>query len=373
MKSFIYKEKADIFDNKVALLLREKNSDHLDEIFEAGSSLVYSILRYYGDLYFDKNFSRDVVLECLHALLLEEKNISPTRVLRNIAHTRIKHLLEESETALLPTFDTSSYSVDIQSRLIFEETLQSVLFLLPLHIQSAILYLIFYPNKDSIFRSLYSDLDFFLILRSIEQIRKCQFGVVTEDQEYFNFDLPASQTGCLLLVSSLYKLSPAVLVLLMQTKNLETVLQFCKLFGGQTLKIPRISELSSAVVKAATLAKNVEEGIRIGDQESLAYLATELKEIKKVDYTKLSLNPLLSSFIHQSLSVTLKNYEAYQNRLISSVDTTDSEDISRIYTLINKELISQAYLLLQLTTSIEEYPDIRKILNILRNEKINKL
>ena len=365
MKSYLTREKADEFDLLVHQLIHEKKSEYLPGVITSGISLARNVMRYYGDLRLDDSFAKDIVLECLQKSLGEDHQISPTRLLRNIAYTNIKRLIQDADFSIPENPDVHVYTVDIHSRLVFEETLHDVLFLLPLHIQSAILYLIFCPDNDRLFRSLYSSLDYFLILSGIDHLRT-SLPVSKERQTYFNFDLPVSQTARLLLISSLYKLSAPVLVLLMQTQNLEIVLQFCKLFGGQTLTIPTIPELSSTVERAAEIANTVEDGFRVGDQESLAYLATNLDNIRSIDYEKLSLNPLLASFMEESLGITLKNYDACLKRLVSSMDTTDPEDILRVDISLNKEIFSQAYLLLQLTTSVENYPSIQKILKILK-------
>lgn len=369
MKSLIRKEIADEFDQSVCELIETQNPSHLQKVIEVGADLIANITHYYGDLHFETLFAQDIIVECLQKIIVEEETISPTRLLRNIAHERIQTMIKDTDLFLPEMLDVSIYAVDVQSRLIFEETLEDILFFLPFHVQSAILFLVFYPNKDSLFRSLYSTIDYFLILRGIEYLRQ-SLTVEKENLSYFKFELPESQTAKLLMVSSLYKLSPAILVLLMQTKDLGIVLQFCKLFSGQSLRIPHISELSSTLSYASEIAQKVEEGVSVGDKESLAYLATELEEIKKTDYSLLSLNPLLSSFIEQSLDITLMNYQATQKRLVSEMDTTDPTDVLRVFDLINKEILSQAYLLLQLTTSIDDdYSGTQRILHILKHTK----
>ena len=368
MKLTVNKYNADRFDDLVYQICEDENKDLFEGVMSVGRSLIASMTRPYEDLYFNSNFADDVLVECLQRILIEEKTVSPTKVLRNITHEYIEQRLKEADIILPETPDVQAHNIDIQSRLIFEETLQSTLNLLPLHVQSAVLYLIYFSNREQMFKRTYSTLDYFLIVKTINYLRKSLSFVEDEAQEYFDFNLPVSQTARLLLVSSLYKLSPALLVLIMQTKNLDLVLQFCKLFGNQSVKIPTIAKLSETIEHAAELARKVEDGFRVGDQESLAYLATELEGIKQVDYSKLYLNPLLSSFIEQSLQTTLKNYAAYQKRLVSSVDTTDSKDILRVYDIMNKEIFSQANLLLQLTTTIDDYSSIRNVLIMLKQQ-----
>lgn len=367
MKLLIKKKKARLFDTQVRQLIEEQGVVTLDQVITTGSELISEITNYYGDIYLGETFSQEVVRECIQRIIVEKKAPTPTRLIRSITHNKIKEVLARSEIVMPDVTRMLTYTVDMRSRLVFEETVSDTLFLLPLHIQSAILYLIFYPDSDTQFRSLYSTLDYFLVLRGIGFLRN-MLEIETERYGRLDFDLPGSQTARLLLVSSLYKLSPALLVLLMQTKKLEIVLQFCKLFGGQAVKIPRLSELSNVIKRAAEIAKKVEEGIQVGDQESLMYLATELGTVKGVEYDQLSLNPLLSTFIQKSLDITLRNYEAYHKRVITSIDTTNPEDVLRGYLIMNKEIISQTHLLLQLTTSIEDYPGIQKILNMIRQE-----
>lgn len=371
MRTLIRRENAVNFDKYVREVLNG-NQASLSKAENEGLKIVKLITDYYGDFRLGKTASNDLVLECVTYILLENPKGSPTKRLRNLVHERIKEEIKKREIVTpVEEEEVRLYHVDVDSRLIFEEIVKDIVYLLPLHIQSVVLYLIFYPNNDKKFKELYSTIDYFLILRSIKMIAR-EVGAGRETKEYLNFELPESQTARLILVSSLYKLSPALLVLFMQTKKLDLVLQFCKLFGGEKVSIPTLSQLSSTIEQAALLAKTVEEQWEVPDQQSLAYLATELEEIKQVDYAQLSLNPLLSNFLEDQLEVTLRNYDAYQKRLISGVNTTDPADIMRVYEIMNKEVFCQANLLLQLTTSINDIPSIKNIMNLLKTETKKK-
>jgi hypothetical protein len=365
MRFLVNRDKAQLFDNLVHEFREKQTEELLTALEETGIDLIFGMLQYYADLSFDHGFAKSILLDCLQRVFTEKEGLNPTRILRSVTHNQVKTMLDIADMAIPPVPENWGYQVDVHSRLVFEETLHDVLFLLPLHVQSAVLYLVLYPTNDHKFRLLYSPLDYFLILRGIQELRKA-LDIGHQYNSSFDFELPESQTARLLTVSSLYKLSPALLVLIMQTKDVSLALQFCKLFGGQTVKIPRISEVYSALSRAADLAQKVENGVCVGDQESLMYLATDIADLKIGNRDYVSLNPLLSSFIEKSLDITLNAYENSLRRLISEMDTTNLEDITLVFKHINKEVLSQTYLLLQLTTSINDYREIQKIMSILK-------
>jgi hypothetical protein len=256
--------------------------------------------------------------------------------------------------------------VSAVSRLIMQESLEEVLQDLPLRIQASVLYLVYFPNKTSYFRYIQnSTLDYFIILQGIEKLQKMVNNIPNEEVASFYFKLPETQIARLLLISSLYKISPATLVLLMQEKNLNSLLQFCTLFGGQSVAIPTVAELKHTIQQASDLSTRLEEDrITIGDQEALAYLASDLDEV--TDYNdEIPLNPVLSAFFEKILQITLKNYDTYQRKLIEGVDPENVNDVIRIYDIMNRELKTQIQLLTQISGSIEQKEDIIKIVELL--------
>jgi hypothetical protein len=134
------------------------------------------------------------------------------------------------------------------------------------------------------------------------------------------------------------------------------------------VRIPTIEELANSLRKASTLAQKVEDGMAVPHQEVLAYLATDMEAIQKVDFSKLSLNPLLSTFIEGSLLISLKNYEYAKRRLVSDMDTTDIKSIQKTFDSLDKEMTTQINLLLQLATSVETYSDIRDMMKVFRHK-----
>lgn len=366
MKSYIKKEDSKEFDDCVLNFINTKDSDLLPDVFKSGMKIVKSVRNYYKDLYLDESFDKDMVLEFFYKYLGDRDNTSPTRAIRNIAYAKIQEYLEEADTPHLETFDAYVYSVNVVSRLIMKESLEEVLSGLPLRIQASIIYLIYFPEKTSYLKNLHNSLvDYFIVLQGIERLQKMVNNLPNETMTSFNFKLPETQIARLLLVSSLYKISPAVLVLLMQEKNLNSLLQFCTLFGGQSISIPTVPELQQTIQRASELSTRLESNeLTIGDRESLAYLASDLDSVEEFD-DDIPLNPVLSAFFEKILQITLKNYDSYQKRLIEGVDEENLDDVLRIYDVMNKELKTQIQLVMQISSSVEGREDINRIIEIL--------
>ena len=365
MKSYINKEKSEEFDLAVATFIDTANPELLPHLIKLGMDIVEKVRKYYRDLYLDEMFDKDMVLEYLYNTLGGRDKTNPTRNLRNIAYARIKNLIEESDTPHMESYDSHVYVVNPASRLMFQDALKEVLKDLPLRIKSGIMYLLFFPDNEYILKTVMeSKIDLFITLQGIRKLQKMVDTGNTEEHS-FQFKLPDTQISRLLLVSSLYKISPAVLVLLMQGRNLTSLLQFCTLFGGQTVTVPTVAEFKRSIQQSSELAARLEEGeLTIGDREALAYLASDLESIEDVD-EDMPMNPVLSSFFEKNLQITLENYDNYQKRLIQEVDTKNIEDMMRIYEVMNKELRTQIQLVTQISSSVEGRDEIRKIVDIL--------
>lgn len=367
MKSRIKKNDSEEFDELVLEFMNTKDDEILPSLMEAGMKVAKSVRHYYMDLRLDEQFDREMVLEFFYRYLGDRDEVSPTRTIRNIAYAKIQEYIKEAETPHLESYDAYVYSINAVSRLIMQESLEEVLSGLPMRIQSSILYLIYFPEKTSYLKYIHNNslIDYFIILQGIEKLQDMVNNIQNEEVASFHFKLPETQIARLLLISSLYKVSPAILVLLMQEKNLSSLLQFCSLFGGQSVSIPTVMELRQTIQQASELSTRLEEDkITIGDQEALAYLASDLDKVEEFN-DELPLNPVLSAFFEKILQITLKNYDSYQKRLIESVDLENPNDIVKVYDVMNRELRTQIQLLTQISGSIEQREDILKIIDIL--------
>jgi hypothetical protein len=366
MRSNVRRQESEIFDELVYNFIQSADESLLQDILLAGMNIVKSVRLYYRDLYLTESFDKDMVLEFLFKFLGDRDGITPTRALRNVSYEKVKLYIEMANTPHIETYDAHVYSVDVTSRLVFEESLTSVLADLPLRIQASILYLIYFPEKTSLLKFVhFSLLDYFLTLQGISKVKNMVDNITTDDSASFHFRLPETQIARLLMVSSLYKVSPAVLVLLMQEKNLNSLIQFCTLFGGQSVSVPTVAELKSTIQQSSELAGRLEEGhLSIGDQEALAYLASDLDKVEEFNQD-IPLNPVLSSFFEKILQITLKNYDNYQKRLIEGVDRENPDDILRIYEIMNHELRTQIQLVMEISSSVEGREEVNRIIDLL--------
>lgn len=365
MKSSIKKIESEKFDSLIYNFIQNSNENILQEILEVGMKIVKSVRLHYRDLCLTEIFDKDTVLEFIYRFLGNRDEVSPTRALRNAAYEKIKNCINDANVPHIESYDAFVYSVDVTSRLVFEESLEVTLFGLPLRVQASILYLIYFPDKTTELKSINSLIDYFLVLQSIERLRKMVNTIKNDDISSFYFTLPKTQIARLLMVSSLYKTSPATLVLLMQEKNLNSLVQFCTLFGGQKVSIPTVAELVETIKKSSDLAGRLEEGhLSIGDQESLAYLASDLDGTEEYNQD-IILNPVLSAFFEKILQITLKNYDNYQKKIVEEVDRTDPEDIMRVYDIMNRELRTQIQLITEISSSIEGREEINRIIETL--------
>ena len=124
MKSFIKKDESEEFDRLVLEFIETKNSDLLEDLITAGERVVKSVRLYYIDLYLDEDFDKEMVMEFLYQYLGDRDETSPTRTIRNIAYAKIQQYIEEANTPHLEDFDAYVYSVNVMSRLIFQESLE---------------------------------------------------------------------------------------------------------------------------------------------------------------------------------------------------------------------------------------------------------
>ena len=370
MRSIINKGDSASFDSLVKEFVETNNSELLEDILVAGKRVVAPVRYNYADLNLDETFDGDMVLEFLQRHFSERTFKSPTRSLRNIADNRIKELIEEAEVPSIDSFDAQVYSMDVNSKLILEESLEELFIDMPLRIRAGILFLIYYPEESANLQTVIPSLvDYFLVLQGIDKLRD-MVETVSEEPSKIRFKLPDTQVARLLMVSSLYKVSPATLVLLMQSKSLTNVLQFCTLFGGQTVEIPTVAELSRTIQSSSELAARLEDkDLSVSDKDALAYLASDLDDVSEFDEES-SLNPVLSTFFEKIFSKTVENYDNFQKQLFASVDRDNDDDIMRVYDILNKELSVQIQLITEISGSLEGREEIEKIMSILtKNSK----
>jgi hypothetical protein len=354
--------------NDVVIEFLETHDPQLGEtVLTLAEELTREVRINYPDLEIDPSFDREVVLDSVQAILSETRTTTPARIVVNTAYTKVKEHIHQAQEPKFDSFDAFSYSVDVPSKLLLEEKLHDLFEEIPLRIRAAILYLLYVPEHLNRFEKICSFAEYVFLIRTMFRLKDQQSLKISMDSA-LDFTLPTTQIARLLLVSSLYKLSPAILVLLFLLKDVNLLYQFCLLFGEKTVTIPSLETFAQTIQKSAQLASKLEsQGISIGDRESLALLATELDDIQAVDSNAV-LNPVLSAFFEEMIHITLDNYERMQRKLVDSVDLSDPNDIVRVYEIMNRELTTQVNLVLQISGSVDTAQDLARIIATLQQK-----
>jgi hypothetical protein len=344
--------------------------ESIEEIFELAKKLARQVRLSYADLELDISFDKGVALDFIRKFLNKDVMTSPARTVTNLAYSEAQKIIQSSAHPLPADLDIYVYEVDLHSKLATEEEVSESALKLPLHLRCAALYLIYFPAEiNAVLSMCSSTLEKFIVLRTFDHLRRTMD--ISRSTQEFNFALPQTEISRILVASALYKLNPAMLVLLMLFKDVTSLLQFCTLFEGQNLEIPSITDIRKVIQKASSLSERMEaRETTVGDREALALLATELKNVADYD-TDVELTPLLSKFFERILSVTLKNYEEYQERIIRTVNAFDPKDVANVYEVLNKELATQIELMTLISGSLEGGRDIKNIVSILSKRETN--
>lgn len=346
-----------------------KKEELIQQIFLLAEDIVKNLRAPFSNLQLDEDFEKDRAIEFIFQYLCE-KNYQASAVER-IKRLTYDALKEEigGDTIYASGIDFFSIDCDPGSRLHVENSLKKVLKNLPIRIRSAILYLLYFPERFPLFKYFCSDLlDQIIIINSLYILKNL---IQTKNKKTFHFDfqLPTTQISRLLLVSTLYKLSPPLLVLLLLFRDLESLLQFCILFEGETIQLPAVETIVREIKKTSELGvKLEEEDISIRDRESLAYIATESQVLEETGHEEIVLNPILTSFFESIFNITLANYDEFQKKLIQEAHFGNIEEILSVYEVMNKEIVTQVNLLTKISSAVKEKEYLREVIEDIKEK-----
>lgn len=356
------------FNKLVEEFKATKNKTLVQEIFMMAQEIAKTQREAFPDLKKDESFDVEMALNFIDKCLIQDMYApSAARKMKGLAYKALRKEIDESGMIYISGIDLFSYSCDPGGRLRIEEHLAEAFEGVPLRIRSAVLYLLYFPERFSTFKDFCPSLsDRITIVRVLYKLKSAMNS--TRNLQ-FDFQLPTTQISRLLLVSALYKKSPLILVLMLLFKDITPLLQFCTLFEGETVEIPQLDEILKEISRVSNLTTRLEDkDIAVRDRESLAYLATELDGLKELD-EEATLNPVLSTFFENIFRITLRNYDDFQQKLIQQVNLGDTEDILRVYEVMNQEIATQINLLTQISSAIGDRKDVEQIVESLRMDK----
>lgn len=181
--------------------------------------------------------------------------------------------------------------------------------------------------------------------------------------------VPNSLLGRNLMLSSLYKLNPMVVVLMILLKDSSKVQQFLTMYGGQTVEIPTLEQVTSQINKAGVLAEKLEnDDLSIRDREALAVMATQVEDVSQID-ADVKLTPILEQFILESIKSSFKLVTSANDKLIESMDGRDPATIMNVFKTVNTELTTQSKLFREIVSTINQSNDLSVLLDQLTSQK----
>jgi len=152
--------------------------------------------------------------------------------------------------------------------------------------------------------------------------------------------LNTTQIARVLMAMSMHRTSPVLSVLYLMLNDMQPLLQFCILFGDESLPIPTLDKVVDAISVASDLSKGVERGTISGD--NALYLSSLVtKDATKASLSDMEFNSTLYDFLQESFTATIKAYSNLQSKVLESVNVCDPDSIAELYKVLSRESKAQ--------------------------------
>ena len=326
--------KKEKFESLVETYLKSKEKELIEQIYIGARECVdiwmHTQLRFKHDE-FPSNFQDEVALEFISRVYENRMTNKPYYVLLSIARLLSRKFIYTSSSDVLESQSVVSKGSD--DRLLFEEYVQQEIKGLSKVMQGLLFYLLVYPEEfQNVYKLHSSTPEFYICIVKLSRIRN---EFLFRDSN-FNLIVPDTQASRVLFLSSLYKHSPALLVLFLLFKDVAKFVQFCLFFGGETVKVPDISTLMEMMDNKSLAG---EESI----DDLLQVFSVEGKE--NIEGTVKGVTTILQIYLQKSIGELVDNYNKFQKKLVEGVDVCNSRDIEKVYKVLRKELGSQLLIL----------------------------
>ena len=338
---------SDKFDELSILFLKERDDNLIPEIFKLTIEKTRVWMRIQKTINmneFSSDFKNEVALTYMSRLYDNTITNDPYKILFSIAKNICKKTIFSNVSDSINSGKVITNNVN--EKFIAYEYINEQLKDLPQLTISTLIYIANFPDSIKRMLSLYSDdPNFYIGLIRLFKIKNNFFKLDTEIE---NIDTNMSKG---LLLSSLFKHDPALVVMFLLFKDISMFIQFCTLFGGKSIKIPDISKLKKTIKEVNSLSKKFKNNEKITDKNLLMF-TTEIKNTIFKN-NSLSITPIIEIFFQRSIESLVKNYEKLQNKLIENVDTCSHKEVSNIYKLLNKESSLQFTMFQSIINSME--------------------
>lgn len=288
---------------------------------------------------FPDGFATEVALEFIVRLYEDRITNTPLSVILSIARSFVgKYVYTKFSD------DVKGWRVvspDVEEDLLTSEFITKQLEDLSQEVKAKVIYLLVYPEEFQRVRNLQSNTEFYLGMIRMYKI-KGKFSV-----NKYNFPiLPQTQISKILLLSALYKQSPALMIMFLLMGDTQKFLQFCSLFGGSSFQVPESGDLTKIISNVSSLVSELEKKdlSEVLDSDTLMLLCMEGKNINtKVNVGKLT--PVVELYIEHTINSLVDNYNKLQDRLVTDLNLCDQRELKDIYKVLTNELSTQFMIL----------------------------
>lgn len=316
--------------------IKIRDSEIIPELYQEAVDEAAKWLRMQKKIIYDevpKSFPEEVALEFISRAYEGMITNVPYYVLLSIARALTsKYVYSRGAgevSASKVTFDNPD------ERLVLEEFLSQQLEGLSVQLQSILIYLLVFPEELRRIRKLYKDdSDFYVGMVRLYRVKQ-KLAFADFD---FSVWLPKTQAAKALLLSSLYKLHPGLLVLFLLVGDVSKFLQFCWLFEGQSVSVPTVHSLLSVVESCSSLASKLERGEIFSESErkDLALLCSEAESVSTSGKGRLT--PFLEIYLRRTIDSLGSEFKKFHSRVVRGMDICDSKEVVQVYRALSKEL-----------------------------------
>jgi len=337
----------DKFNKLSYSFLKSRNEDIIPELFKLTIEKVKVWMRFQKRININelpKDFKEEVALTYISKLYEKTVNNEPHKVVFSISRNLSRKVISNKFSNSIRI--NKVIVEDIDEKLMMKEYLEKHLKNFSPYTISSLMYLSSFPESLKRMISLNeNNPEFYIGLLKFLKIKNkfSNFNI--------NVDSIKSDISKGLFLSALFKNEPAIAVLFLLLKDIKSFIQFCLLFEGKNIRIPKINDLKDIINKVNSISKNFDSDNKIND-ENLLLFSVEMNDMA-FNENSFSITPVLNIFFKKSIESLIKNYEKFQNKIIDDVNVCSGKDISKIYDLFNKELNTQFVMFQSIIKSME--------------------
>jgi len=285
---------------------------------------------------FNDDYYRDLIIRFLIRAKNKDIRFHPFNFFSNfVKEESLKNKFKIHDTE--EVFNELITNLSVDKQIIMEEVIRETLMKLPLKIRVCTLNKL--KNRGSEVRVKLDEVETVMVDMAFQTIIE-EFNDSTMQ---FNI-MPATHTARVLMLNYLRKQSPATMVLMTLFKDPVKIFQFCKLFGGKTIEIPRFEDILK-MVDDSTETLNTAQGkngrMTVNELKLLSSIALETDEITG----ELNIDEYMSEYFQGVVSQTSSIYQKLLDKLESKLETANSSELVKIFEVINNEFTTQGKIL----------------------------